>query len=215
MPFTFSHPAIVLPFCNSKSARLSLTGLVIGSIVPDFEFLIRLRETACFGHTLIGIIVFDMPFAILLSFVFHSLIRDTLIQNLPKFLRQRFSTFVSFNWLNYFKRNKRKFFLSVLIGILSHIFLDAFTHYDGAVASRHRFFFNEIVIMKHSFPIYLILQITTSLLGGLYICQVIFKMKQGSDLRGTNISFWYWLNFMLVAIAILAVRLLFDRVFLK
>jgi|GEM_PF-3608360 len=37
-------------------------------------------------------------------------------------------------------------------------------------------------------------------------------MKQGSDLRGTNISFWYWLNFMLVAIAILAVRLLFDRV---
>ena len=102
MPFTFSHPAIVLPFCKAKKIQLSLTGLIIGSIMPDMEFLLKLKETAIFGHTWLGLFLFDIPVGIVLSFIFHALMRNTLIMNMPKPIRQRFLVFVSFNWIKYF-----------------------------------------------------------------------------------------------------------------
>ncbi len=211
MPFTFSHPAIVLPFENSKIKWFSLTGLIVGSIVPDLEFLLRLRETECFAHTWLGLVVFDLPVALLLAFVFHNLVRDPLVMHSPNFFRERFSTLLSFNWNNYFKRHKRIFFLSVLIGVASHIFLDAFTHYDGAVAKRSSFFFNEIIIWKHSFPMYLILQVVTSLLGGFYVWWFIFKMKRGEELPKSNNKLRYWLSLVLLSFAIFAVHLLVDK----
>ena len=41
MPFTFSHPAAVLPLRLLPRHWFSLTGLVIGSMVPDFEYFLR------------------------------------------------------------------------------------------------------------------------------------------------------------------------------
>ena len=37
MPFTFSYPAIVLPLTYLPRRWFSLTGLIIGSLTPDFE----------------------------------------------------------------------------------------------------------------------------------------------------------------------------------
>jgi hypothetical protein len=211
MPFTFSHPAIVLPFERSKRKWFSLTGLIAGSIVPDMEFLMRLRETNTFGHTWLGLIVFDIPAAFLLSFIFHKWIRNPLVINSPKFFRERFSALLSFNWPDCFKQHKVNFFVSMLIGIASHIFLDAFTHYDGAVAKRSSFFFNEIVIWKHPFPIYLILQVATSLVGGLYILWFIFKMKRSEDTVLANNISGYWLSIVVLSIAIFVVRVIVDK----
>jgi membrane-bound metal-dependent hydrolase YbcI (DUF457 family) len=211
MPFTFSHPAAILPFCKSKRMALSLTGLVVGSIVPDFEFLMRLKETDCFGHTWIGLIAFDIPFAVLLSFLFHDLIRNTLILHLPKWLRQRFFAFAYFDWMAYFVQHKAKFFLSVLIGIFTHVFLDAFTHRGGFFASMHPFFKAEITFLIFPLPVYYILQLTTSLLGALYIFWFILKMEKGEDLPQKNNGFVYWLSLAGITICILAVRLLVSK----
>ncbi|SEF46838.1 protein of unknown function [Flavobacterium urumqiense] len=41
MPFTFSHPAIILPFLKNK--KLSATALIIGSMSPDFEYFFRMK----------------------------------------------------------------------------------------------------------------------------------------------------------------------------
>ncbi|WP_262496247.1 DUF4184 family protein [Flavobacterium piscis] len=38
MPFTFSHPAIILPLKYLPKNWISLTGLIIGSLTPDFEY---------------------------------------------------------------------------------------------------------------------------------------------------------------------------------
>ncbi|MEM7184808.1 MAG: DUF4184 family protein [Spirochaetota bacterium] len=38
MPFTFSHPAIVLPFVKFPKQWVCLSALIVGSIVPDFEY---------------------------------------------------------------------------------------------------------------------------------------------------------------------------------
>jgi hypothetical protein len=54
MPFTFSHPAIILPLKYFKKKWFSLTGLVIGSMTPDFEYFVRMRIQSNYSHTIEG-----------------------------------------------------------------------------------------------------------------------------------------------------------------
>ena len=55
MPFTFSHPALILPLKYFPNKWFSLTGLVIGSLTPDFEYFLRMRIKSVYSHTLEGI----------------------------------------------------------------------------------------------------------------------------------------------------------------
>lgn len=73
MPFTFSHPAIILPLTSSKRQWFSATGLVIGSMTPDFEYFIRMKVQSDFSHTLPGLLWFDLPLGLLLSFIYNAL----------------------------------------------------------------------------------------------------------------------------------------------
>lgn len=42
MPFTFAHPAAVLPFAKKHSKHISVTALILGSMAPDFEYFYTL-----------------------------------------------------------------------------------------------------------------------------------------------------------------------------
>lgn len=212
MPFTFSHPAIILPLSKSKKILLSLTGLIAGSVAPDFEFLLRLHNTANFGHTWLGFFVCDIPFAVVLSFVFHYIIRDTLILHLPKYFRRRFSGLLRFNWWQYLKQHKFNFLIAVFTGILSHFFLDSFTHQNITIEQWFPFFSKEIIILNKPLPVYVLLQILTSLLGGLYILWFIIKMKKGDDFKSGKSISGYWIGLCIVTIAVFAVRLVADNV---
>ncbi len=124
MPFTFAHPAIVLPLKVVSDKYISMIGLVIGSITPDFEYFFRLKVESKYSHTWAGLIWFDLPLGLLLTYFYKDLIKDKLIDHLPEVLNRRFSAF---------KRNKYRsgqihyFFVllfSVLIGAASHLFWD-------------------------------------------------------------------------------------------
>ena len=52
MPFTFAHPAIVLPFYK-KPKFFSMTTLIIGSMSPDFEYFLRMKIKSDMSQTLI------------------------------------------------------------------------------------------------------------------------------------------------------------------
>src|SRR5215467_2275849 len=104
MPFTFSHPAIVLPLTKTR-LKLSATALIIGSMIPDFEYFIRMRDRSKYSHTLTGIVWFDIPLAVLVCFLFHHVVRNPLFENLPASLRDRFSVYKDFNWSKYFFTN--------------------------------------------------------------------------------------------------------------
>lgn len=82
MPFTFCHPAIILPLTKISRNRLSATGLIIGSMSPDFEYFIKMRLESVHGHSFSGLFYFNLPLTLLLVFVFHLLVRDALILNL-------------------------------------------------------------------------------------------------------------------------------------
>ncbi|MDN3635772.1 DUF4184 family protein [Neolewinella lacunae] len=131
MPFTFAHPAVVLPFAYLPKRWCSMTGLIIGSLTPDFEYFIKMRIESNFSHTLAGMFWFDLPMGILLSFIFHHFVRNALFENLPMILRDRLVAFTSFSWNAYFLQHWWVVLVSILIGAASHILWDGFTHHNG------------------------------------------------------------------------------------
>jgi len=170
MPFTLAHPAFILPFSKSKM-KLSITGLVAGSVAPDFEFFFQLREVENIGHHWYGILMFDLPAAVILAFAFHGLLRNLCIANLPSAYRNRFLHLREFNWKKYSGENRGSFFLSVLIGILSHLFVDGFTHADGLFVSVIPVLQLHFQFASFHVPVYFLLQVIFSI-GGM---MVLFK----------------------------------------
>lgn len=61
MPFTLSHPIAVMPLWYGFKKKLPLSALVIGSISPDFPYLIHLNVAHAPGHTLLGLLTHCLP----------------------------------------------------------------------------------------------------------------------------------------------------------
>ncbi|SEP14833.1 DUF4184 family protein [Paenibacillus sp. OV219] len=57
MPFTFAHPAYALPLKFINPRYLSATGLVLGSMAPDFEYFLTLEPHQTIGHSFSGLFV--------------------------------------------------------------------------------------------------------------------------------------------------------------
>ncbi|HEY0433570.1 MAG TPA: DUF4184 family protein, partial [Chitinophagaceae bacterium] len=127
MPFTFSHPAIIIPFCPKKF-RLSATGLVIGSLAPDFEYFLRMTNESRYSHTIAGIFFFDLPVGLILTFLWHLVARDAFFDNVVLPLKARVIRFKKVNWTASFLDHWMIVFVSIIIGAASHILWDAFTH---------------------------------------------------------------------------------------
>ncbi|KAF2514204.1 DUF4184 family protein [Flavobacterium foetidum] len=205
MPFTFSHPAIILPLRFLPKSWFSLTALIIGSLTPDFEYFLRMTVKSNYSHTLYGIFWFDLPLALLLAFVFHNLTRNLLISNLPNFISNRVSVFNDFNWNVYFKKNWLIIIISSLIGIFSHLFWDSFTH-------QHGYFVNQIDILKYSvvlfekeIPVWKITQHTSTLIGSVIIVIAFLQLPQNFTFK-TSINKPYWTTVFLYTLAILFIR---------
>ena len=130
MPFTLAHPAAILPFTFLKKKWYSFTGLIIGSVIPDFEGFLRPGYQKTFSHTWGGMFWFDLPLGLLVAFVFHFVVREAIIENLPGVLYKRFSMFRTFSWTSYFSRHFVAVVLSMLIGISTHLVWDRITHTD-------------------------------------------------------------------------------------
>lgn len=203
MPFTFSHPAIVLPLSYLPKRWISLTGLIIGSLAPDFEYFLRMRIKSIYGHTLSGLFWFDLPLGILLTFLFHFLVRNALIGNLPNFLKSRFLIVKDFDWIGYFKKNWIVVCLSVLIGAFSHIFWDSFTHDTGYFVSRIPTLLTKIKFLGLSVSIYKIIQHSSTAIGAIVILFSILKLPQ--QVMAGKINFKYWL--LIIGISLLTVSL--------
>ncbi|MBG9945225.1 DUF4184 family protein [Brevibacillus formosus] len=175
MPFTFSHPAIVLPLRKCK--WFSFSALVFGSMAPDFEYFFRMQPYSLYSHTMLGLLLVDLPIAILLAFLYQYVVKKPMLARLPEWVGRG---------LNY-KNNGSKisalraaivFVYSALIGSLSHIAWDAFTHDGGRMVDRFLFLQQSISIGHYQVPVYKLLQHGSTLFGGLAILYVIARSAQ-------------------------------------
>ncbi len=175
MPFTLAHPAAAVPFTRWGFV---LSALIVGSISPDIMYFLCLSTRCQFGHTLIGLFLFDIPAGIILLWLFHNVLKRPVISLLPATHQQCLMPLANdFHFIPL-----RRFFLivmSLLLGALTHIIWDSLTHRSGWVVQQ--------------LPVFSVPIIETSL-GTLKVYKVL---QYGSTFLGaTLLIYWYlkWLR---------------------
>lgn len=206
MPFTFSHPAIVLPLAHWSKRWFSLSGLIIGSLTPDFEYFIRMRIQSDYSHTIAGLFWFDLPLGLALFFIFHSIVRNSLIDHLPLFLKSRFWCFKTFNWVAYFKQHWIVVSVSIFIGAISHLFWDSFTHDTGYFVQTIPLLKQSITLFDITIPVLKIAQHCSSIIGTCSIIWVVLSLPKNKETK-KSIDFKYWIIVILLLIIIISIRL--------
>lgn len=209
MPFTFVHPAIVFPLTYLRRNCFSLTGLIIGSMTPDFEYFLRMRIQSNYSHTLSGLFWFDLPLGLLVAFLFHTIVRDQFFNNLPDFLKLRFYIFKRFNWNQYFKMNWYIVITSILIGALSHILWDSFTHDSGYFVQKLPMLRETIDILGKQIPVLKIAQHTSTIFGICTIVLILYKLPL-TKIEKSQINPKYWIVVTVLSFIILIMRFIFG-----
>ncbi|WP_343695499.1 DUF4184 family protein [Flavobacterium sp.] len=205
MPFTFAHPAIVLPFKYFSKKWFSLTGLIIGSMIPDFEYFIRMRVQSNYSHTLTGVFWFDLPFALILCFIFHNIVKQQLFHNLPLNIQSRVLLFTHFKWNNYFRQNWITVIISILIGTASHLFWDSFTHNHGYFVDHISALKDSVIICNKKIPLLKLAQHFSTIIGGLIILFSISKLPK-NNIHKNSISKSYWFYILSFSTIIFIIR---------
>ena len=207
MPFTPAHPALVLPLLRSR--YFSATGLIIGSMSPDFEYFFKMSVNGIHSHTKAGLLYFDLPVTIILSLIFHQFVKMNLIGNSPVFIQKRFQDTLQFNFLSYLKTNWGIFLISAMLGAASHIFWDSFTHNNRFFVRQFSEFYRNTSVPFDgaNYPLWYVLQQISTTIGlTAVVFYIILKRPiQDRELLAPKISYWL----LVFAIGIVVLRLRF------
>lgn len=205
MPFTFAHPAAVLPFRNWSF--LSASVLIIGSMAPDLAYFYQMQLDGRYSHTIEGIFLLDIPIALGTYMLFHFLVKQCLIPNLPLILRKKLGTLLDFDALAYVKRNPIGLVLSILTGIFSHILWDSFTHSHKDLGFTWASFSQEMIYFKEQeIPLYELLQHISTLVGLALIIFVFKRMPTSLSRAERESNKWYWVIVLLITALIFIFR---------
>ncbi|HMG92771.1 MAG TPA: DUF4184 family protein [Chryseolinea sp.] len=207
MPFTPAHPAIILPFIRSR--YFSATGLIAGSMSPDFEYFFKMSVSSVYSHTVAGLFYFDLPVTILIALVFHLIVKKNLIYNLPLFLQKKFQALLEFDFVKYLKEHVWIFVISGLLGAASHILWDSFTH-------NNSFFAQTLPVYKSvhvpfdgvRYPLFYALQHISTAVGLTVVLIYILSMRSWPVHSYSKQKFLYWFTLASIAMVITWVRFL-------
>jgi hypothetical protein len=130
LPFTIAHAAIVLPCQTVAGKRLITSGLVVGSMIPDAEYMLRLRATGKFAHSLRGLFLFCLPVGVVTTWVLESLIGPELRFMIKAPAEGEHPDQAAF------KVRLLLTAISVLVGSATHVFWDHPTHDWGWPVKR-------------------------------------------------------------------------------
>jgi hypothetical protein len=174
MPFTFAHPAVVLPLLRKKGP-LSTSGLIVGSLVPDFEGFLRMEVNGNWADSWPGILLFNIPVAIGILFLYHGLVKHLFLRILPYFLATRLVFSLTFNWVPYFRKHWVRVLISILLGVFTHLLWDDFTHYDGYIVNYYYDFFYRKLWGISLFNVF---QFVSSVLGIILVFWFVLKLPE-------------------------------------
>lgn len=128
MPFTISHAAVAVPLQPlARRGRLPLSALVIGAMVPDFEYFLHLRPLALWGHSLVGLATFCLPVGLAVLAAWELVVRDS-VRDLAGLETRAVDTPRSGRWWALAS-------VGILLGAGTHVLWDGMTH-QGRWAER-------------------------------------------------------------------------------
>jgi len=179
MPITPAHPALAIHF---RKIGLPLSALVIGSMIPDFEFFIRFSPSRFIGHSFAGVFLFCLPVGLATLWLFHRVVKEPAIALLPHAWGKKLHSERAYFTFRPTARFLR-ILLALFIGTLTHLGWDAFTHPGSSVVrlfpllSKPIFYF-----MEKPVPCYFFLQYLSSALAILLL--IVWVRKWASQISG-------------------------------
>ncbi|HTO92397.1 MAG TPA: DUF4184 family protein [Candidatus Sulfotelmatobacter sp.] len=135
MPFTFAHPAAILPIRRAAPRRFVLSALVIGSMTPDFAYLMPGLVSRLQSHSLRGSVFFSLPVGFATYVIYHLVLKVPLAALLPASLQPRAAEQIA-RWPGLPSRSIPAILFSLWVGALTHIAWDSFTHAGSPVVMR-------------------------------------------------------------------------------
>ena len=127
MPFTLSHPSIVLPFARLLNRWRVLSATVIGAMVPDFGMFLPWRMERYETHSRVALFTFCLPVGLIAYWTFQYLIKTPVLEVLPNGAYSRSRARAATADIT----SVRQWVSSVsaiFVGAVSHLVWDAFTH---------------------------------------------------------------------------------------
>jgi Domain of unknown function (DUF4184) len=168
VPWTFSHPAIVIPLRSMGGARLSLGALTVGSLSPDLGYYVGCFGLATQAHTIPGLITLCLPESLVVIAILRAM-HHPIAHLLPGKLRQA---------LHGVERMPSLMNLTVvcrlsicaIIGALTHVLWDSLTHESGYLVSQFPVLHAPVTVLAgRRFYVFDALQHVSTLLGATVI----------------------------------------------
>ncbi|QXM07012.1 DUF4184 family protein [Crassaminicella indica] len=184
MPFTFSHPAIVIPIKNKLGKYFDFTALVLGSMAPDFEYFLRFKPMGTIGHTIGGFFYFNLPLCFIIAYIFHYIVKKPFIFNLPKPIDGWFYHIAVNSWSIKSVKGFFVFVYSAIIGMFSHVLWDGFTHDGGMFVNRIPLLRKYIYFINNQIPMYKFFQHGSTLIGFMIIFLYLYRNR--NQYKGKN-----------------------------
>jgi len=177
MPWTFAHPAAVLPFWRRCPRYLSFPALIVGSMSPDLGYYFNQFALASFAHTFSGTLLLCLPSGLTLLVLLYAL-RNPICLFVPEPHRGALTEVSrSFGRMGFLRLATIS--LSVLIGSWTHILWDSFTH-------NERWASNYFALLRE--PLF---QVGGSAVHGY---QVLQHLSTVVGLFLLAASYWVWLR---------------------
>jgi hypothetical protein len=153
VPFTLSHPAVVLPLLRYG---LPASALVIGTMTPDVPYYLPFPELGSLTHTFLGLPI-DVLFGLAMFAGWHAIVASALIDLAPPFVRQRLGTYRPLSLRQHLGTLSgfAGTVAALAIGTLTHIVWDWFTHSGTVVTDNVAWLNVRNGIPRHEWAQYL------------------------------------------------------------
>ena len=130
MPFTISHTVAVIPLYKYLGKFGALSALIIGSMTPDFAYLTPyLVHQRMDSHSLLGVYLYAIPMGLTVYFLYHLLMAPVIVSLFPQALKKYLHEDLFVGRLPDIPSYALIF--SLVLGALTHILWDFFTHQSG------------------------------------------------------------------------------------
>jgi hypothetical protein len=167
MPFTLSHAAASLPFRRFKPIW---PALVIGTFAPDLQYFIFLSDKDRSGHHFPDVLLFTLPLALLVLWLFEWVVKGPAVELLPSGWQRRLQNKTAplsfWRW-----RQFGRIVFWVALGALTHLAWDQFTHPYTRTAAYWPLLKTHFTLpFWHPTPLAGLLQDASTVLGALALC---------------------------------------------
>ncbi|KKY00297.1 membrane-spanning protein [Paraclostridium benzoelyticum] len=210
MPFTLAHPAVVI---FSKNKNFSSLGLILGSMAPDFIYFLLFNPSSDLGHTLLGFLILNLPICFLLNYLILKFIKNPFIINLPSKICNYYTYLINYDFNFKSPKDIFVFTYSCIVGMLTHIIWDAFTHKTGYFVVNINLLKESIHILGYQVPFFKLLQHGSTLLGFFVILYYFYTIRRYSNKHIRSNKFQYHLTAISIQILIIILSYLIFKNF--